>query len=168
MEPESADATARRILEQYGDMLVRVAAGYTDNPLDRDDLVQEILIALWRAMPSFRGKSSEKTFILRIAHNRGISYSVRHKRRATDAPLDAITDPRPDAEASLVARQEHDHLLSMIRRLPEHHRQAVMLQLEGLSRSEIAQIQGTTENNVGVRLTRAQHALRALLSKNAP
>jgi RNA polymerase sigma-70 factor (ECF subfamily) len=143
-------------------MIARVASGYSATAGDQDDLVQEILFAVWRALPSFRGESSERTFVLRIAHNRGLSFSVR---RRSFEPLDAETlvDPAPQPDAALLTLQASERLRMAIRHLPAAQREAVMLFLEGLSRREIALIQGTTENNVGVRLTRAQHALRALL-----
>jgi RNA polymerase sigma-70 factor (ECF subfamily) len=56
-------------------------------------------------------------------------------------------------------------LFDAIRRLPDTQREAVMLQLEGFSQREIAQLQGTNESNAGVRLTRARKTLRALLGE---
>jgi RNA polymerase sigma-70 factor (ECF subfamily) len=165
MSERDDDTGVRRILREYGALLVRVAAGYADTAADRDDLVQEIVIALWRALPSFRGESSERTFVFRVAHNRGISYSLRRRRFEPLPDAEGLTDPAPGPEATLVVAQEREHLFGAIRRLPEAQRQAVMLRLEGLSRSEIAQVQGTTENNVGVRLTRAHRALRVMLGE---
>lgn len=144
-------------------MLERVASGYASTRADREDLVQEIVIALWRALPSFRGESSERTFVLRVAHNRGVSYSMRRPRYEPLPKSDALPDSRPGPDTALVAEQEKERLAAAIRRLPESQRQAVMLHLEGLTRHEIATIQGITDNNVGVRLNRAHHALRALL-----
>jgi len=55
--------------------------------------------------------------------------------------------------------------MAAVRSLPETYRSAVMLTLEGLSNREVADIVGTTENNIAVRLTRARHLLRQRLSK---
>ena len=159
--PESAPTDLDEVIRAHGDALERVARGYVENAPDRDDLMQEILMALWRALPRFRGESSLRTFVLRVAHNRAITFATR-RRRFEPLP-DERPDPAPLAEERLIEEQQRDRLFSAIRRLPEAQRQAVMLHLEGLSQREIAELQETSESNAGVRLTRARKALRALL-----
>ncbi|MGH7650520.1 MAG: RNA polymerase sigma factor [Gemmatimonadaceae bacterium] len=164
-QPHASDAVLERVIREHGDLLDRVAWGYSDNAHDFEDLMQEILLAIWRALPRFRGESSERTFVLRIAHNRGISFSMA-RRRFSPLPGDEyLSDPTPLAEERLISEQRRDRLFEAIRRLPELYRQAVMLHLEGLSQREIAQAQGTSETNVGARLTRARKALRVLLGE---
>jgi len=151
------------VIRAHGDALERVVWGYVDNAPDREDLMQEILVALWRALPRFRGESSLRTFVLQVAHNRSITFATR-RRRFADLPEEGLLpDPTPLVEERLIEQQHRDRLFAAIRRLPEAQRQAVMLHLEGLSQREIAAIQATSEGNVGVRLTRARKALRVLL-----
>ena len=88
--------------------------------------------------------------------------SADHPPRREEGQL---RDPAPLAEERLIAEQRRDRLFQAIRQLPEAQRQAVMLRLEGLSQREIAELQQTTETNVGVRLTRARRALRTLLAE---
>ena len=151
------------MIRAHGDALERVVWGYVDNAPDREDLMQEILVALWRALPRFRGESSLRTFVLQVAHNRSITFATR-RRRFADLPEEGLLpDPTPLVEERLIEQQHRDRLFAAIRRLPEAQRQAVMLHLEGLSQREIAALQETSEGNVGVRLTRARKALRVLL-----
>ena len=159
----SADAQAHRILREHGAALARAAWGYADNAHDHADLMQDILLAVWRALPRFRKEASERTFILRIAHNRGVSFAAARSRAEPLGETDEPPDPRPSAEAVIIQAQRREQLLEAIRALAEPQRQAVMLQLEGLSLREIAEVQGISETNAGVRLTRARAALRALL-----
>ena len=155
------------MIRAHGDALERVAWGYVDNAPDREDLMQEILMALWRALPRFRGESSLRTFVLQVAHNRSITFATR-RRPFADLPEEGLLpDPAPLVEERLIEQQHRDRLFAAIRRLPEAQRQAVMLHLEGLSQREIAALQETSEGNVGVRLTRARKALRALLVEEA-
>jgi len=165
--PESinraADHAIDQVIRAHGDVLERVAWGYVDNASDRDDLMQEILMALWRALPRFRGEASLRTFVLQVAHNRAITFATRRRRFDNLPDEGLLPDPTPLAEERLIEQQNSDRLFRAIRRLPEAQRQAVMLQLEGLSQREIAQLQETSETNVGVRLNRARKALRALL-----
>ena len=151
------------MIRAHGDALERVVWGYVDNASDREDLMQEILMALWRALPRFRGESSLRTFVLQVAHNRSITFATR-RRPFADLPEEGLLpDPAPLVEERLIEQQDRDRLFAAIRRLPEAQRQTVMLHLEGLSQREIAALQETSEGNVGVRLTRARKALRALL-----
>lgn len=161
----ASDAALERVIREHGKLLDRVAWGYSDNAHDLEDLMQEILVALWRALPRFHGDSSERTFVLRIAHNRGISFSMARRRFVPLPDVEQLFDPAPLAEERVISEQRRDRLFQAIRRLPELRRQAVMLHLEGLSQREIAQVQGTSETNVGVRLTRARKALRILMGE---
>lgn len=152
-----------RIARTYGAALARLAWGYVDHASDHDDLMQDILVALWRSLPAFRGESSERTFVFRVAHNRGLTFAAR--RRHADPIPDHAADPRPGPDAELDRSQRHERLMAGIRQLPETWRQTVMLYLEGFSVPEIAATQGTSENNIAVRLTRARQRLRALLGE---
>lgn len=161
----ASDAMLERVIREHGALLARVARGYADNAHDADDLMQEIWTALWRALPRFRADASERTFVLRVAHNRGISFAVARRRFASLGEAADVSDPAPIAETRVIAAERRDRLFDAIRRLPDTQREAVMLQLEGLSQREIAHLQGTSESNAGVRLTRARKALRALLGE---
>jgi RNA polymerase sigma factor (sigma-70 family) len=165
----AADSTRfDRILQANGPSLARLAASYTDNTGDRDDLLQEIAMALWQALPRFRKECSERTFVFRIAHNRAIAHLAR-KRPATPLPVDSIDlpDPGPDPEQKLVREQVGRRLTQAVRRLPVSLRQVVTLALEGIDYTEIAAILGIAENNVSVRMSRARELLRKLLKERA-
>lgn len=152
-----------RLLADNGPALSRLAGSYTNTASDRDDLLQEIALALWRALPGFRQECSERTFLFRIAHNRAVAYLARNLRHA--APVAEIEphDPRPNPEAGLARQQQGERLAAAVRRLPVLYRQVVTLTLEGLEYGEIAEVLGISENNVGVRLNRARQMLRKLL-----
>lgn len=157
------DAVFERIAREHGDALSRVAWGYAENAADHDDLVQDILVAIWRALPRFRGDASERTFVFRIAHNRGCTFRAR--RRPVEPMVDdaPIADPRPGPDADLDETRRRERLVVAVRALPVTLRQAVMLRLEGFSLADIAAAQATSEANVSVRLTRARDRLRELL-----
>jgi RNA polymerase sigma factor (sigma-70 family) len=153
-----------RLLTANGPALVRLAASYTNTTSDRDDLFQDIAIAVWKALPKFRGECSERTFLFRVAHNRAIDYLRRHREITTSMDADApLPDARPNPEAGLAREQQGERLRQAIHRLPLPYRQVITLTLEEMSYSEIAAILGVTETNVGVRLNRARQLLRQLL-----
>ena len=170
---EAADAEPvveqqlNRLLTENGPALLRLAASYTNTTSDRDDLFQDIAIALWKALPKFRGESSERTFLFRVAHNRAIDYLRRHRAPTTPIDPDApLRDSRPNPEAGLAQEQQGERLRQAIHRLPLPYRQVITLTLEEMSYSEIAAILGVTETNVGVRLNRARQLLRQLLENH--
>lgn len=160
-----------RILRDYGPALSRLAFGYEKVASVREELVQDIALAVWQALPHFRGECSERTFIYRIAHNRGLSHAC--KRRPEHQPLDELpqllepVDPRPHPEAQAVNTHQRHRLRTAIQRLPLAYRQVVMLMLEELSHAEIAEVLGLTESNVAVRLNRARKALKESLEERA-
>ncbi len=155
-----------RILAADGPAIMRLAASYTNARSDRDDLVQEIALALWQALPRFRGECSERTFLFRIAHNRGIAWLARMRsRRAESGEPVEVSDPTPDPESELAQEQRNRNLRRAVRRLPVPFRQVVTLTLEGLNYREIAEVLGISETNAGVRLTRARQMLREMLEE---
>jgi RNA polymerase sigma-70 factor (ECF subfamily) len=156
-----------RVLLEHGDALGRLAAVYAVDPWSREDLLQEILLAIWRALPAFREECSERTFIFRIGHNRGITHRARGRSHLGIEAAERVADPRPTPEGEFHERAEREGLLAGVRSLPPALRQTVMLFLEGLSNDEIAQVLGISENNVAVRLHRGRAALRALLGAEA-
>ena len=165
-QPPQAESEAERfdrLLAANGPALQRLASSYTNTTSDRDDLFQDIAVALWQALPRFRGECSERTFLFRIAHNRAIDY-LRSRRdlNAIDAE-DLLPDARLDPEAGLSEQQQGERLHQAIHRLPLPYRQVITLVLEEMSYGEIAQVLGITETNVGVRLNRARQLLRNIL-----
>ena len=152
-----------RLLTVHGSALTRLASSYVGATADRDDLLQDISVAIWRALPRFRGECSERTFLFRIAHNRAIAFITRRQLPIQDDEAIEVEDSRPNPEQTLSAAQEGRRLFDAVQRLPMNQRQVVTLMLEGLSYSEIADVLGISETNVGARLTRARQMLRARL-----
>jgi RNA polymerase sigma factor (sigma-70 family) len=153
-----------RILGEHGAAISRVAFGYESVASVREELVQEVALAIWQALPRFRGECSERTFVFRIAHNRCLTHVWRRKppHQALDdlEESEQPVDPRPQPDARATQADERARLMLAIQSLPVAHRQMIVLMLEGLSHAEMAEVVGITENNVAVRLTRARKALK--------
>jgi RNA polymerase sigma-70 factor, ECF subfamily len=171
IDAEASEPLDRTTLEHHFDHLVaangpaltRLAASYTNTLSDRDDLLQEIAMALWQALPRFRGECSERTFLFRIAHNRAIAHLARSRSQPAAGQEVEVHDPAPDPEAGLARNQRVERLRRAIHRLPVVYRQVITLSLEGLGYEEIAEVLGISESHVGVRLTRARQILRESL-----
>jgi RNA polymerase sigma factor (sigma-70 family) len=152
------------VLAEHGAMITRIVAAYEAVPDRASDLAQEILIALWKALPQFRGEASVRTFVARIAQNRCVSHVVRHHKAARLTELsDDLPSPGDGPEELAIDADRRQQLLAAIRSLPLAYRGPVTLAVEGFSSLDIAQLMGISVNAVAVRLTRAKTFLRAKL-----
>jgi RNA polymerase sigma-70 factor (ECF subfamily) len=166
MEPAPPESRRDRerwfeeLMALHGPALSRLAASFTRSRGEREDLVQDIALAVWGALPGFRGECSERTFLFRIAHNRAMSYLARRPQPMVNVvdiddgleTADAASDP----ERALGREQRRQRLADAVRQLPIGYAQVVMLTLEGMSYSEIAEVLGITETNVGAAPARAR------------
>lgn len=156
-------------LRTHGPAIWRVVASYAPAGPERDDLAQEVLLAVWKALPRFRGASSTRTFLLRVAHNRCLSHAWQRAKRppGSDSGLVQVADPGPSLDEQVAARQRAERFLEHLRTLPLGQRQVLTLALEGLTHGEIAEVVGITPENVAVRLGRAREALRRSMEQEA-
>jgi RNA polymerase sigma-70 factor, ECF subfamily len=152
------------LLRQHGPGLTRIAASYA-RPPDQDDLRQEISIAIWNALDRFRGECSERTFVFRIAHNRGLTHVAR--RRVAGEELPVVADTAPGPEARLAGREEVERLFAALRALSVPQRQVLTLALEGMDLAEVGACLGISAATAAVRLSRARAALRERLTEPA-
>jgi RNA polymerase sigma-70 factor (ECF subfamily) len=149
-------------IEQHQGILHRVRSLYAADAEDGKDLVQEILMQLWRSFPSFRGEAAFSTWMYRVAVNTALLRRRRSRARAREAgdpeALAAVA-AGPDPESPDVAS-----LYRCIRELPSLDRAIVLLHLEGQGYEEIAGTTGLSRGNVGVRLVRIKGRLRECLA----
>ncbi len=155
----------RDILRDYGALFDRVAASYEANQALRQELTQEIVLHVWQALKQFRGDSQLKTYVLKIAHNRGVQHVAKEAKRMESYIDDSITlaDHR-QLEQQAQERQQLALLSQFIRQLPIAQRQIITLHLEGISYQEIAEIAGCTVNYVGVQINRIKTKLQEALN----
>jgi RNA polymerase sigma-70 factor (ECF subfamily) len=155
------------LVREHGAALQRLTLGYEASPEARRDLHQEILVALWRALPSFEGRSSLKTWVFRVAHNVSATHLLRARRRPANRWLsleDLAEQPaRLDGESVALSRIGVEALGRMVRDLTSLDRQLVLLFLEGFSPGEIADVTGLSDTNVSTKLSRLRAVLRAQL-----
>ena len=153
-------------LRQHAAVLHHVANGFAEGA-DRHDLMQELLLAMWRAVPVFRGGAQSSTFVYRVAHNTALTWRRAQKNYVSRvdrfealaaAELGATSDAAEARE-----REALEHIYAAIRALPPVDRSLILLHLDGVSYAAIADIHGLTESNVGARLTRLKQKLTATL-----
>jgi RNA polymerase sigma factor (sigma-70 family) len=152
-----------RLFETHQPALRRLVAAYAANPSDREDLLQDIAAGIWKSLPGFRGESSERTWIYRIAHNIAIRSSSRANLRSSREPSIEPSFDRAARHGSVedifAANERRKLLLDAIRGLPLLDRQLITLHLEGLSAAEMEDITGISQGAVATRLTRIRQKL---------
>jgi RNA polymerase sigma factor (sigma-70 family) len=161
--------TFLRLIAEYGAAMRRLAAVYVNDARDREDLVQEVAVALWQAIPKFRGEASERTWLYRIAHNTAITASTKLRRRGrTESAVDDLPDPPAESthgDDHLIEAQKKRWLMRAIRELAATDRQIVTLHLEELSYREIQEITGMSEGAIATRLSRIRERLAEQIRK---
>ena len=119
------------------------------------DLFQEVLINLWKSLPSREERGDVRSWIYRVSLNVCISLD-RKKRRHKTVPLTMDIDPYEETNQN---SRQMDMLRRRIARLGQFDRAIILLWLENMSYEEIAAIMGITVKNVSVRLYRIKEEL---------
>lgn len=156
-KPQDLEQEFTRIAREYKDTIYMVCYMFSQNTAEVDDLYQEILINMWRSLPSFEGRSSLKTWIWRLSLNTCISYDRKRSSKGKALPL--------DMQINLYEDTDHDSkqikmLHERINRLGVFDRAIIMLWLENMPYEEIGAIVGISTKNVGVRLVRIREQLK--------
>ena len=169
---ESGDTLGREALA-YADTLYNLARYLTGSPTDAEDLVQETYTRALQAARQFTPGTNLKAWLFRILRNTFISSYRRQRHDPTVGGLDTVTPigEAPAAEEWLRGDLELDRLRKIVGQeiehaimtLSEEARTVILLDLEGLTESEVAQVLGCAVGTVKSRLSRARAALRVLL-----
>ena len=160
------------IVTKYKLSLFKVAATFEADPIIQQDLLQEILLAIWQALATFKANSSLHTFIYRVAYNQALNHVAKQSRKNNFTELseeisaelsESVECQKSDIESHVSTIKSVENLISKIRLLPVKQRQLVTLSLEGVSYQDMAEISGLSASNVGVQLTRAKAKLMQLM-----
>jgi RNA polymerase sigma-70 factor (ECF subfamily) len=135
-----------------------------------DDVMQEVLIELARALPRFEGQSSLVTYAYRICARSIVRHQKRARRESPRGHASAHVEPDltahedRDPEQTSIERQALRAVLACLNRLPERRREAfVLCELEGETAEQAARMLGTTPNAVRSRLMHARRELERRL-----
>ncbi len=157
MDQDTQDARFIEWLEDHRGIVVKVARSFATGR-DVDDLVQEILLQLWKSASTFRGDSAASTWIYRVALNRALTWQRdQGSKAARIRPVAEVADfAAPDATPGA---QRLEQAYASLRAFPAIDRSLLLLSLDGFSYVEMAEITGMSATNVGARLSRARKRL---------
>jgi RNA polymerase sigma-70 factor (ECF subfamily) len=165
-----ADETFLKLVRENEARLRKICRVYAADADAEKDLYQDILVQLWRALPSFEGSSRPGTWLYRVALNTALAQK-RQRAARESATLDESSpvwrNPIPAPDESLESKQRLERLYAAIVRLDDVDKAVVTMYLDEKSHREIAEVLGITESYVGVKLHRIKKEMAAWLAEEA-
>ena len=147
-----------QLVQKHKNTIYTVCFMFSKDSEEVNDLFQEVLIAIWQGLPTFKGQSNIATWIWRISLNTCISCERKKKKNVT-VPLSMDVDYFEDKDADA---QQVRKLYERVHQLKPFDRAIVLLWLEGIPYDEIAAIVGITTSNVATRLFRIREQLKQM------
>ena len=146
-------------------ILYKVANSYCKDSEDRKDLVQEIIVQLWKSFDNYTNEYKYSTWIYRIALNVAISfYRKENRRKQVSNPLSDGIINFVDTNVTYEIEENIGFLQQLISELKELDKALTLLYLEEKSHKEIAEIIGISETNVATKIGRIKTLLKQKFS----
>ncbi len=169
---KEGDSTAmEELFLRYRQPVFRLVYRSVQNVDEAEDIVQDVFLKAFERLHSFREQSQFSTWLMRIALNLCTDRARANKRRQelvmreAEYKLDWMTHPEPADPVQVAQRNAfHEAFYTALNRLPEHHRQMIVMRdLEEMEYEQIARIMKTTVGGVKLRVMRARRALKVQL-----
>jgi RNA polymerase sigma-70 factor (ECF subfamily) len=148
------------ILEKNIGIIIKIARAYSNTLHDKEDLINDITLELWKSFGRFKGDSKISTWIYRIALNTSMNY----KRKKEKDRLFFLDDLKQIENLSwLIEQPDSSHseiLYQCIDELNQLNKAIILLYLDGNSHDEISDITGISKTNVGTRIGRIKEQIK--------
>jgi len=156
----SADISMEELIREHADAVYRVALSVTRDPVLAEDASQDALIKAWQALPSFRGESPLRNWILRIAHNTAISLLRKRRDELRDPAMLPERESHFSVESQVQDRIAIQRFEQALEGLDSVSRSIVVLrEVEGLTYSELCDVLDLPMPTIKTRLLRARRQL---------
>lgn len=154
-----------KFLDKYRPQIYRICYGFSNTQIDTDDLFQESVMRIWKALDQHRGEAELSTWAYRITVNTCIYYQKKNKKELNfkDAMEHQLNDVSPTGDDNLESQKKVTELRSAIQVLNKIDKSIILLVLEECSYNEIAEILGISLSNVGVKINRIKKRLRKII-----
>ncbi len=153
------------LIRRHAGLIHKIAYAYCRDATDREDVVQEVLVQVWRSRHRYDERFKETTWVYRIALNVAISFHRRERRhRERRQPIDAHAITIAEA-IEVEPGEDVQLLLRCIDDLGALEKALVLLYLDGNDHASIADVLGISVSNVGTKLLRIKDRLRVALEQ---
>ena len=160
MSEKEKDKQFQNLIEQHKGILYKVARTYCQQEEDRQDLIQEIRIQIWRSLDKYNDKYQISTWLYRISLNVAISfYRKNAKRHANTISLNEQVSEIKEID-NTEKEEQLKQLMSFIYKLNNLDKALMLLYLESKTHIEIADILGTSKSNVGTKIGRIKEKMK--------
>jgi len=144
------------LLAANKDAIFRICSAYTSSRADAEDVFQEVLLNIWKALPGFRGEANMSTWVYRITLNVCLQAKYRKDKRPLTIALDGLQFEPPAEDKTT---NNYNALYECIHALGDAEKALMLLFLEDLSYREIGLSLGLSENHVAVKIKRIKTKL---------
>ena len=153
------------LMKENKGILLKISKIYQEDPDDRNDLFQEMILQLWLAFGSYRGDSKFSTWMYRVALNTALVFFKKSKKRPGYEPIQNHFDIAEENNQSNEKEAQLAILYKAIQQLEKVEKALIYLYMENLPYNEIAENMGISEGNVRVRINRIKNKLKELTKK---
>ncbi len=162
-EPTPAEQL-EELVREHLDAVYRVAFSVVRDSALAEDVAQDAILKAWKALPTFRGESSLRSWLLRITHNTAISTLRRRREEYRDPDLLPEHEQLITTEKKVVDTMSMNAFEEALESLDELSRSIVVLrEVEGMAYDEISEALDVPLPTVKTRLLRARRTLAAAL-----
>ncbi|MCC5918356.1 MAG: sigma-70 family RNA polymerase sigma factor [Cryomorphaceae bacterium] len=150
-------------IEENKGIIYKILHMYVDEPEEKEDLYQEVLLQTWHAKNRFRGDAKFSTWLYKICLNTVLT-AIRKEKKRKHSSLDAVPEQTAFEDQS-ETRERSEVLRKAIKQLSEIERTLVMMHLDGFSNPEIAEFLGISLNHTSVKLHRIKIKLTEIVQQ---
>lgn len=144
-------------------IIYKIANSYCKNSDNRNDLVQEIIIQLWKSFDNYNEQYEHSTWMYRIALNVAISFYRKTKRDLSTPLTENIIEIIKEEDSGEL--EENVRLLyQFINELDKLNKALMLLYLDNKTHKEMAEVLGITETNVATKIGRIKEKLKIKFS----
>ncbi len=162
-DTEAAQADFKALVLRHKAMIWHICSNYSiGSAWNIEDCMQEVMINLWRSFGTFEKRSSEKTWVWRIATNTMLMLRRKDVRSPQTESIETV-DVEDKADRS--GDERYQQLQQLINTLPEESSIIIRAFLDGFSYKEIAEMTGSTVGAVAMRIARTKRRLKKLYEK---
>lgn len=166
----------RKLIDLYKNLIGKMVYRMISRPEDRQEVAQDVYLAIHQRLDSFRGDSQLSTWIARIAYYKCVDYYKKKDKNRVFESFDSLSDQEilnqhrveDSPEERLILKQEKEQIAECINRLPSHYKLVLSLfHFDNLTYTEIGKILKMPDGTVKSHLFRARRLMRKLLESTS-
>jgi RNA polymerase sigma factor (sigma-70 family) len=152
-----------KLVNENQGIIHKISIIYARSIREREDLVQEIILQLWKSFPGYKGNSKFSTWMYRVAINTAL---MTYREKSYDLNRAQSIAEMKNKYDDYFSKSTQENIISLymaIDQLGPVDKAIIILYLEGNNYKEIADILGLSVSNVGVRINRTKIQLKKIV-----